>query len=475
MALLQYKDPRAGVLYGTGNTSVTDQQIKDYFAVPGMTSQGVLQAALTANVSVDQINKAMNPDNDPAIRQSIDDYINSQGISSEKISTSSSSSLPSNVSYTPITAPNPVTAQTVNVGSNETVAGQFDKLLEDPNNPLAVKARAAGMQYANKRGLLNSDIGAEAAFGATMDRYLPIASQDASTYYDSNKTNAGNKLTADTFNNDQQLKTGMFNADQLMRSGMFNSEVQRDLYLNQQNLDRDYFIAGLDADTKTKIANIDAMSRDSGMMGEISRTYMSEVARISADPNMTTDAKKEAINNLTTIYESSAGIFPSIQKVSSGLAAAFGDTPSGSNDSGGDTSSNGTQSSNTGTVTQRNDGAIATAGIDGKIGTYGSVEPKEDGDGYLLHVDIGAAKQVYDTSDYWLTADEVNNVRAFESATGLKIDLDDVVPQELYQSIKMWNYSIDDTGMFVPIPVPGSQRADNTIFTLYAAALPKYQ
>ena len=71
------------------------------------------------------------------------------------------------------------------------------------------------------------------------------------------------------------------------------------------------------------------------MMGEISRTYMDSLTRISADPNMSTDAKREAINNLTTIYESTAGIFPSIQKISSGLAKSFNvQPPTGSDVSG---------------------------------------------------------------------------------------------------------------------------------------------
>lgn len=467
MALLQYKDPRANILYGSGNSSITSKDIQDYIKQPGMTDKQILEAALANNVSAEQISSAMSPNWDYR-PESIDEYISSQGISKQTIpgSSSGSSSSSSSVSMPgSVVAPTPVKATPVTVGANETVAGQFDKLLTDPNNPLAVKARTAGMQYANKRGLLNSDIGAEAAFGATMDRYLPIASQDASTYYDSQKFNSAQGLTADTFNNDQQL-----------RAGMFNSEVQRDLYLNQQNLDRDYFIAGLDADTKTKIANIDAMSRDSGMMGEISRTYMSEVARISSDPNMTTEAKKEAIKNITTIYESSAGIFPSIQKISSGLAAAFNTEPAATggntqSETGGGTSTGGSAnydfnsqytSSNLPdeAVAKRNDGAVVT----------NSTAPKADGSGYIVRGRFGMRNMDFDSSDYDLQPAEITQVRAFEQATGIKIDLNDVVPEEF---INQPYFSIGDAA--VPIPVPGSLRGDNIMFNIYASALPKYQ
>ena len=153
-----------------------------------------------------------------------------------------------------VAAPNPVSPERIEITPNETVLGNISKITSDLNNPLNVQAATMAKQWANKRGLLDSSIELSATQDAVLKNALPIASQDAGTYYDSKRTNSAQGLQ----------KAGMFNADQSLRTNMFNTEIGRDLYLNKQNLDRDYFIADLDAGTKTKIANIDAMSRDSG-------------------------------------------------------------------------------------------------------------------------------------------------------------------------------------------------------------------
>lgn len=67
------------------------------------------------------------------------------------------------------------------VKAPETVAGQMTGLLEQ-DSPLMQRAAYQGQSYANKRGLLDSSIGAEASQAAMIDRALPIAQQDASTY-----------------------------------------------------------------------------------------------------------------------------------------------------------------------------------------------------------------------------------------------------------------------------------------------------
>jgi hypothetical protein len=47
------------------------------------------------------------------------------------------------------------------------------------NSPLMQQARTAGVQYANKRGLLNSSLAGEAAQEAVIKTATPIASQDS--------------------------------------------------------------------------------------------------------------------------------------------------------------------------------------------------------------------------------------------------------------------------------------------------------
>jgi hypothetical protein len=76
-----------------------------------------------------------------------------------------------------------------NINPNtDTVQGQLDGLLAK-ENPLMQRAYYKGLDRANSRGLLNSSMSSEAAQAAMMDVALPIAKQDASTYYDQGKTN----------------------------------------------------------------------------------------------------------------------------------------------------------------------------------------------------------------------------------------------------------------------------------------------
>lgn len=51
--------------------------------------------------------------------------------------------------------------------------------LMQKNNPLMRQARTRGAQYANRRGLLNSSMGAQAGEAAALEQVVPIASQEA--------------------------------------------------------------------------------------------------------------------------------------------------------------------------------------------------------------------------------------------------------------------------------------------------------
>ena len=79
----------------------------------------------------------------------------------------------------------PLTSQ---VTSDQTVSGQLDSLLSQ-DSPLMQRARYQGMATANRRGLLNSSLAAGTAQAAMIDAALPIAQQDAQTYYEQSRAN----------------------------------------------------------------------------------------------------------------------------------------------------------------------------------------------------------------------------------------------------------------------------------------------
>jgi len=72
--------------------------------------------------------------------------------------------------------------------AKETVAGQMTGLLSS-NNPYIAEGRQRGVEMANQRGLLNSSISAGAAEREGIKAAMPIATQDAATYFQQGRAN----------------------------------------------------------------------------------------------------------------------------------------------------------------------------------------------------------------------------------------------------------------------------------------------
>lgn len=65
----------------------------------------------------------------------------------------------------------------------DTVQGQLKKILDEDDSPLMRRARAMALAQMAGRGLLNSSLAATAGYAAMIDKALPIAQQDAQTYF----------------------------------------------------------------------------------------------------------------------------------------------------------------------------------------------------------------------------------------------------------------------------------------------------
>ncbi len=437
-ALLQstpakYVDPKAAVLYGGGNSKISDDDIRAYIN-SGASDSDVMAKAVENGVSASQISNAMR--SNPAYSSSnIDKYISSQGVSKEQ--TPVQYSMPEEAR-----APAPVQYQPISVTPTETVQGQIGGILNDKNSPLMVQANTLGNSYSNKRGMLDSSIGASAAENAMIGAAMPIASQDASTNFAAKQQNAQGALTADTFN-----------ADVTSRTNMFNTGAAKDIYTanmsNQNNID----LANIDTKNKLAIANVQAMANDSGIMGDLGKTYMSLYQQVASDPNMTPEVKTATINNLSTQLQGLLGLLPSIN--SSAKALTFGQPPEANNtDVAGNTTNNTTA-------------AAAKANV----------------------------------LQYQIEPSVMNNVKAYENATGSKVDLSKVAPEQLVMDIKylgqgpsaylssdgtnkMTNsssydinslfkqYKVTNAGqlfnsMFAAVHPPGTMRADAPMFYIY--------
>lgn len=105
----------------------------------------------------------------------------------------------------------------------DTVEGRMAGLLSK-DSALMQRAETKGKQYANSRGLLNSSIGAGAAQAAMVDAAMPIAQQDASTYFDQGTRNQDYRQASEQNALQRTHEIGMADAD---RSGSIAMERLR--------------------------------------------------------------------------------------------------------------------------------------------------------------------------------------------------------------------------------------------------------
>lgn len=413
----KYVDPKAQILYGSGNNKYTPEQIRQYVQTPGRTPDDVFNAALGGGINRDQLVNAMKGV-DGYNADVIDKYIAGKGVKLDRE--------PTGILYQP-TEVKGVTASPITVGANETVQGQLKGILENSNSPLMQQAQTMGNSYSNKRGMLNSSIGASAAESAMISAATPIAQQDASTYYDAKKTNSA-----------QSLQAGMFNSDLNARTSMFDKGVAKDLTINQSNNDLQKTIATMDSDNKLAIANIQAMASDSGIMGDLGKSLMNLYQQTAADPNIKPEQKTEIFNNLRTQFENLSTLLPSFQKAGKNLNFNIPVSPE-------NTANN----------------------------SNGSSGPSGQKNSQAARVIPSAAGDLIST-DYRLNPQEISKIKFYNQKFGSNIDLSDVVPTELVEERKRLNPGQNINEYFFPVPLPGS-RVTMDYFYIYKDAVSKYQ
>lgn len=386
-----YNDPRASILMGGGNSKITDDQIRAFVNANVNDPSKILGSALSNNISIGQYAKAVGIPESQARA-----FITQQGIN---LNPSAPPPAPPPVATTPppaavtpppvvpekIEAPKPVTyndvapppavsfspaaVSTTRVNpKTDTVQGQLKGILDDPNSPLMVSARTRGEQFANRRGLLNSSIGAESGNKAMIDSAMDIAAPDAATYSGTarentaalnqgamfnsqygllaSQANAENALKASMFNSENQLKTGMFNADNAFRTSSFNSDLSSRLGMfnadtaskvgmfnagtaadilnrresnatsilnNRESLASNQAIAKLDVDSKSTIASMQLRAEESKLGTSVMDSMSERIAKIDSDPNIPAEDKKRMIDFQIELANNSLNLLDTIQ------------------------------------------------------------------------------------------------------------------------------------------------------------------
>lgn len=379
-----YNDPRASILMGGGNSKITDDQIRAFVNANVNDPSKILGSALSNNISIGQYAKAVGIPESQARA-----FITQQGINlNPSVTPPPVANTPPPLAATPppvvpekIEAPKPVTyndvapppavsfspaaVSTTRVNpKTDTVQGQLKGILDDPNSPLMVAARTRGEQFANRRGLLNSSIGAESGNKAMIDSAMDIAAPDAATYSGTarentaalnhgamfnsqygllaSQENAENALKAGMVNSENQLKAGMFNVDNLFRTnlsnaetaskvGMFNAGTAADILNrresnatsilnNRESLANNLAIANLDVESKRQIAELQFRSEQLSLRGEETKLGTSlldsmaeRISKIDADPSIPADDKKRQIDFQIALANNSLNLLETIQ------------------------------------------------------------------------------------------------------------------------------------------------------------------
>jgi hypothetical protein len=225
---------------------------------------------------------------------------------------------------------------------------------------------------------------------------MPIASQDASTNFAAKQQNAQGALTADTFN-----------ADVTSRTNMFNTGAAKDIYTANMDTQNKLALANMDTQNKLAIANVQAMANDTGIMGDLGKTYMTLYSQVTADPNMTPEVKTATINNLNAQLQGVLSLIHSID--AAGLATTF-DTP--------------------------------VAQVNASTAADGSTTP-----GTAISATTGKPVSDINKLGYQLEPAVMTKVIEYEKATGTKVNRATVVPQALMEDLR-YGYSTMAFGEF---------------------------
>lgn len=210
-------------------------------------------------------------------------------------------------------------ASTYEPSNDSLVSGQLERLLSQ-DSPYLTAARTRATQLANKRGLLNSSIAATSGERAAIESALPIAQADAATYgqaqrYNTDATNTfardrnsylaegalakfGGVLDQQARNDEQTMQRELAAADEAFRQkelGFRESSTGRELDIREQDLASQRALQQQELDAKVSDAAAERQAALASEVADIRKQAIDARTRLESDPNMTADAKREAI------------------------------------------------------------------------------------------------------------------------------------------------------------------------------------
>lgn len=264
---------------------------------------------------------------------------------------------------------------TRDVKGNETVQGQIENLLAQ-NSPLLQRARSQAAEQAASRGLLNSTMGVQAGETAVLNTALPIAQQDASTYLTTSRDNQAVQNQASQFNAGQRTQVSQTNAGLINNAQAFTAQAANDASKNNMDATNtarqftsqagntaslqnaqmsntasqfganannqasqfnasqinDLTKLGISNEHQTELAQLNnqaqlnqqTVSSNNGMFQQVT----SQISAIMQNPNMTPDAKQQAVNNLVQQLRNSMTVNDAVASTPAATLLDWGPTQS---------------------------------------------------------------------------------------------------------------------------------------------------
>jgi len=131
--------------------------------------------------------------------------------------------------------------------------------LLDPNSAMMRKAIANSQGFMAQRGLQSSSIANESALSSMIDKALPIASQDASTYGNADQMGWQNSFTAEQNNLNRRHDASMFDKNGALQTNLQNNQFG--FQNNQNNADRENLVKMEYLQQQNKLGLLDAQGK----------------------------------------------------------------------------------------------------------------------------------------------------------------------------------------------------------------------
>lgn len=193
---------------------------------------------------------------------------------------------------------------------NETVEGRIRGLLGS-NSPLMKQAETYGMQLANKRGLLDSDLAGAYAVNEMNKIALPIAQQDAGAAQTQRQSLLQGDIQEGLYGVQAGYSSKLSAQDAAQASALSTQKAGESKALNDATIAADNARTMAENNLRISLANLELGSREKSTLGtavsSLGTTFAENVANIQRDPNVTTENKTKAIGSLESVYKANLG------------------------------------------------------------------------------------------------------------------------------------------------------------------------